>query len=488
MRNSVYVLTLASRANNLHPFAQTTTEIVGRIETHISRLTVQLRSRLKFHSKRGLLKLKYAVDHDFVRGFEVMNERTFSHVTDNFYQLTSLFRDMLTAYNTSVNGTDTDGVRLVGLREAWYVGTLRDLWKIRHLASRALANFTQVHAAFCNGTNIVNFRKSPERRYDSTYTWLEYLTESREQKYYGRLHRYTSRFVTNVDTLLQFNEDLYRHGVLPDPATCDNVMSDFEQWSRSYNYYRFLYEDRVVFGAQKNVQAVVDRFDRLNETFSSKVNDIKLMTESLRSQARVLNDTSLDTVRSAVTMAMQYLRDTGVRKLDIAAIVTSPAFREDLQKFVNFFRDLRGQGQRLLVEWHRFSAKYLAVWTNMLDEKALTDFYVMIHDDVNQLQHNDTARPHLAAILATMSGVRADVIANLTLEELNVLLNADFAVVDRPSLYDRLRLSLADVIDRNNLVTLLGEKADVFASTMDTFAADLERYQASVVIDGSFYK
>ena len=467
---------------------QTTTEIVGRIETHIGRLTDRLRPRLKFHSKRGLLKLKYAVDHDFVRGFRVMNERTFSHVTSNFYQLTSLFRDMLAAYNASVNGSDTDGVRPDGLREAWYVGTLRDLWKRRHLASRALTNFTQVHAAFCNGTSIVNFWKSPERRYDSTYIWLEYLTERREQKYYGKLHRYTSRFITNVDTLLQFNEDLYRHGMLPDSATCDNVMSDFEQWSRSYNYYRFLYEDRIVLGAQKKVQSVVDRFDKLNETLASKVNDIRLMIESLRSQARVLNDTSLDTVRSAVTMAMQYLRDTGVRKLDIAAVVTSPAFREDLQKFVNFFRDLRGQGQRLLVEWHRFSDKYLAVWSNMLDEKALTDFYVMIHDDVNQLLYNDTARPHLAKILATMSGVSADVIANLTLAELNVLLNADFAVVDRPSLYDGLRVSLGDVIDRNNLVTLLGEKVDVFASTMDTFAADLERYQASVVIDGSFYK
>ena len=173
--------------------------MVGRIETHINGLMRKFRARLKFHSKRGLLKLKYKIDHDFARSFEVLNERTLSHVTNNFYQLTALFRDMIAMYNTSAaNSTDVDR-----FREAWYVGTLRDLQKRRHLASRALANITQVHIAFYNGTSIVPFEASPGRRYDPAYVWVDYLKMSREAKYYSRLQTYTSRFIASVDTMLQ---------------------------------------------------------------------------------------------------------------------------------------------------------------------------------------------------------------------------------------------------------------------------------------------
>ena len=173
--------------------------MVGRIETYINGLMRMFRQRLKFHSQRGLLKLKYTVDHDFARGFAVMNERTFSHVTNNFYQLTALFRDMVAMYNTSAaNGSDIDR-----LREAWYVGTWRDLRKRHHLASRALTNLTQVHSAFCNGTRIVPFRNSPERRYDAAYVWVDYLKSPKEAKYYRKLRTYTSSFVANVEKLLQ---------------------------------------------------------------------------------------------------------------------------------------------------------------------------------------------------------------------------------------------------------------------------------------------
>ena len=196
------------------------------------------------------------------------------------------------------------------------------------------------------------------------------------------------KILNGYENLIKFckvNEDLYKHGVLSNRSTCEQLFSDFEQWCRSYNYYRFLYENRVVFRAQKNVQVPVDRFNTLNETLSNKVADILLTIESLRSQALVLNATSL--VRSAITMATLYLRNTSVHKLDISSVLTSVHFRDDLQKFVNSFRDLRSSGRRLRVVWRRFVPSYVGLWTNMLEEAALADFYAMIHSDVNEVQY-----------------------------------------------------------------------------------------------------
>ena len=442
--------------------------------------------RLQFHYKRGLLKLQYTVDHDFVRGFEVLDERTFSHVTSNFYQLTALFRDMVNVYNGTLNRAD--GPSLKRLREAWYVGTLRDLRKRRHLASRALANITQVHDAFSKGHSIIPFKASPGRRYDATYVCMDFLAYSEESKYYRKLRGFTTKFIVNVDMLLQFNDDLYRHGVLPNLTTFHKVSSDFEQWSRSYNYYRFMYEHRVVFRAQTNVKKTVSRFIKLNETLRTRVSDVMLAIETLRSQAGVFSATSLGTVRAGVDMATAYLQNNSALKSDLSQKLTSPAFRDYLQRLVTFFKDLRASGLGMAVGYRRFASSYIALWTNMLEEKALDDFYAMIRSDVVDILQNGTDRSHLTTVLAYMSSVSSDEFASMTPAQLDELLNADFVELNRTSKYEQLKRELTDIIDRNNIVTLLGDKVDVFASTMMTFVNSLSRFQDSTVVDGAFYR
>ena len=162
-----------------------------------------------------------------------------------------------------------------------------------------------------------------------------------------------------------------------------------------------------MFRAQKNVQETVDRFNTLNETLSSKVADIMLMIVSLRSQALMFNSTSLDTVRSAVTTATLYLMNTSVHKLDISSELTSVDFRDNLQKFVNLFRDLRSSGRRLFEDWRRFVLNYVGLWTNMLEETALADFYAMIHSDVNEVQYTVDFPIETNANSISISGVFA---------------------------------------------------------------------------------
>ena len=446
----------------------------------------KLRPRLRFHYKRGLLKLQYTVDHDFVRGFEVMDERTFSHVTSNFYQLTALFRDMVNVYNGTSN--NADGPSLKRLREAWYVGTLRDLRKRRHLASRALANITQVHDAFSKGRSIISFKASPGRRYDATYVWMDFLDSRNESNYFRKLRSYTTKFIVNVDMLLQYSDDLYMHGILPYLTTYHKVSSDFEKCSRSYNYYRFLYKHRVVFRAQGNVNKTVSRFTKLNETLRNSVSDVVLAIETLRSQAGVFSATSLDTVRSGVDMAAVYLRNNSALKLDLSHKLTSLAYRDDLQRLVTFFKDLRASGQGMAMMYRRFASNYIALWTNMLEERALGDFYAMVRNDVVEIVQNGTDRSHITTVLAYMSSVSSDVFAIKTRAQLNELLNADFADLNRTYKYDQLRLELAAIIDINNIVTLLGDKVDVFASTMTTFVNSLSIFQDSTIVDGAFYR
>ncbi len=131
--------------------------MVTTIIDDVKEIEKEMNVRIQFHKRWGLEKVKFTIEYDFQRGFEVINERTFEHVTANYLQLVEYIERVIQLAASSPPDA-------AGYREALYLIVDQQLFDKLTLCERALDNITEVHEAFLNGKRILTYKASPNRR------------------------------------------------------------------------------------------------------------------------------------------------------------------------------------------------------------------------------------------------------------------------------------------------------------------------------------
>ena len=464
----------------------------GAYSGHMARHTATLTPRLRYHDDRGLTSLLYIVEHDFVRGWTVFDERTFRLVTTGFFRLTALIRVLADAYaNTSA---DTNRTTLFAdtdrfLKASWYTTLANELAAKIYFANRAKNNLTKVHRAFSKGVPILTYTASPNRRYDMSYIYLPFLRHHRrETEYFNILIGHIKSLIKYISQLQQFNKDLYQTGSLDDDQSFHDALSRTEYYSRMYNYYRFLYESRVVHNCPAVVQKRIDAFRLRESTYRAICKEIDTTTSDVRTLAASFR-MSWARIRHVIhDLAGDFIENVTVTRLQLCEAVTSPQLVDDVQRFRTVYSDLRRVGQRLADLWRRYGAAHRALWASMLGERALDAFYLMMHHDVLRLLaggRNDSA---MVDTIATMLRTTPARVLSFTPDDLIAATNADFADINRTRFYRDMDDELATIAEENDIVALLGEEANEFTDAIEEFQRKSTSYIESTVVDSKFFR
>ncbi len=134
---------------------------VANITEALNESMSDLRMRVAFHRRWGLEKLQFAVEHNFIRGWNMMDERTFVFVTTNYQKIGDSMRYALPKIANETEGNIWRIPRFLQVES--------ELFQREILAKRALANLSSVFSAYHNATPLLNYKVTPYNRYDLSY-------------------------------------------------------------------------------------------------------------------------------------------------------------------------------------------------------------------------------------------------------------------------------------------------------------------------------
>ncbi|ELT93614.1 hypothetical protein CAPTEDRAFT_211309 [Capitella teleta] len=450
-------------------------EALYHAQIYIKRQISDIEPRMAFHLAWGLEKVEFTVANDFVRLWDVLDERTLAHVTTGFYQETTLFRASL---NESMHEARTESQR-----EFIYEANKRNLLTRNMLIRRALVNITLINVAFTTGTPDFCFKKSPHRRYD--HDWIPHDILSYEEKrntYYNSFVEYMNLLLHMIEIFSEINADVYFNRVF-DQEELEAAIATFEYRCRSYNLYRYKYYSRIVIPTWDKTKLRLSQFKKLRMTLYEKIDDMEIAIRNINILIESFNESAGASLANAVKFAYQYLYRSSERKHDIAISMNTKEISQDLVAFYTMCKDFRARAIIILDKWVEFNEAVLDVWSSMLYENWTKPFYHSIRRDIEQ--YHITGSYQLREIFKEILDL--DSLGNRTLQDLIIAMNADFVNINPDEFLLQRRQYYRHALEANNIIDIIGDSPDHFIKAFEALQSDLQTYLLSTVLNSEFY-
>ncbi len=437
-------------------------------KAHVKDELSQMKIRANFHHIWGLEKVKFIAEHDFTRGWTVFEERTLDYVTINYQEVAAYI------WKTIEMVKELDPSDII-TRKMLYITLDKDLYKKEVLASRALANITEAAHAFATGEPLLTYLASPGRRYDMSYITLEVVQSSPyfKEAYDVKLMKRTGQFLNETIFLRELIKPI-SVGEEVNETLIASAITRWESRARSYNYYKFIYTDRVMNAPGKYSDVLIETFNQLNETVWNEFDNLDRIVQKTISFLNKVDD-AWSMIVNLKNKSVNYLENKTATKTELAEAFTSKESDEALRTMALFFTEARSMSREMTEALGYLQYSYQDMWSSMLTEATLTNFYQMVYDDVMYSKQNNTFMLYIDGKFGYMIKEKAAWVRN-NIDEMYVRMNADFSITDVTAKINEISkmfddtqslFVISDVLEDNDVSFLkatysLNENLDIF--------------------------
>ena len=485
-RDLEMVNVLQNSVNDLESAVQLITRSLETLQTKINKNFSTLEQRIKFHKRKGLEKVLYIMEHDFVRGWEIVEERTLPYLTFGFFELRGSFRRAIEGMQEAMN--DTEQEQTLALSRWYYV---EDTFEERlAIVQRVFDNVTEVHESYKNGDPLLTFKSSLGRRYDMSWITVELLQavvdngSHNQDEIYDSFYHSLGRLNASIHSYLEMGRNFVETYSINN-RQWTSTDKHFRSACTSYNYNIFLYKERIVDGPVIVINDKIREFDLLNRSLYSAKDSLYLTVTLLLDSIAHVQNTSWASVNKSIGFAHQYLDDQGTNKTVLAEQFTSNGMMQTLKDMELFFSGLRSGGRSVEEKVQTLEIAIEHIWTNMLNEYTTAKFYAMVYDDfTNSATDPDFYLPYLANLL----GENTRKLARNTREEMEYRLNADFHTMNLTGKLDEVSTGFDHLQNSTNIARLIGIRDESFISNVHILVKSLAAFTRETQIDESFYQ
>ena len=457
------------------------TELLDKTLSEASGIKKYMFPRVFFHWDRGLDEVKYFIEHNFIRGYDVMKERTLGHVATGYHEF-------FTAFEKLINDTLTSNIGDVVFRDALLAIIDRDLYTRSDLILRALSNMSKLHNAYANAEPLLRFRSTIDRRYDHTYLDKEMVTSNKDEKtYYKKWDSYTRQLLEQLHLMKAIAYQAHGNNTI-DWEHFRKVGAMFEKRSRSYNYYLFMYGSRVITNPQTKIDAKIDIFLKLNETLVGHFKELDIEVEGLNTALRELKRSSFVKIQEAVELANDYLKNKSLLKTQVAERLTSKNLAEMFGQVKRFFVDIQSRARSVKGLWARIWDDIKTIWMNMVNEPSTKAIYEMMYNDTHDYLANRTEREDLVRFLASMLRISRDKLRELTPEEVLSATNGDFFTTNLEMKLNETSEYFMDVYHRLDILNAIHGKDEQFYDAFNSVQKTMSEFLRGNEIDVHFFR
>ena len=456
------------------------------LDQYIDDMFAVFDQRINFHKVKGLDKVQYIMEHDFVRGWTIIDERTLPYLSFGFYELRGSYRRIIQNLRDSQNGTEQE--RTIAL--AMWKQMENTLLERLDIYRRAYDNVTEVHEHYKSGHPLLTYRSSLNRRYDMTWITLQILhaiiddDTHNQDKFYETLVMRMNQINQTTHTYLDMGRT-FRDTYEIDDQLWDDTDWLYRKGCVQYNYHVFLYKERIIDGPVNIIKEKIKEFDLLNRTMEAAKESLLLARRLLGDHIQEAKTTHWATIRGALNDSLTYLNDTATNKTHLAATFTSKNMLQTIKDLELFFSSLRSGGQVIQEKIQALHYSVENMWTNMLTEYSTAKFYAKVYEDFVAFHNNsEFYLPYFAELL----GVDSSDLQNVSNAVLEYRLNADFAVTDVEDKSKSIQETFTNLDYRMNIARMLSINDENFAVSIDTYKNSLEDFLDQTEIDVEFYQ
>lgn len=416
------------------------------------------------------------MENDFVRGWDVFRERTLDLMTTGYQEITAY---LVRVAELLKQGQDAH------YQAAMLVEVDRILFEKRVLAIRALGNISESMHAYYNAYPLLTYKATPDRLYDMTYItpFVVRCSEYIDSEYFEKLYERTDSFFNLTERL----DDLMQQGKngTIDISKLRVLNEDFEAVVRSYNYYKYLLEERVIPAPVEYADEAIKRFEDLNNTMMDRYEDFQRKYNSL---VVFLNDvtSAWSRVQEVRFMADLYLNDTSRTKTELAERITSKQIRKDVDTINAFLSKVATESHELTESFEVFERSYAEMWNNILSEASLDGFYQAVNEHLNMARNNGTWLEYWKSKAAYMLDFKSSWVAS-NLDTVEKLMNADFVsltIESKAGDIEAISASLLPLFDVSESVVT----GQTFLKAMSDITASMEAYLEGSILSTDYYR
>ena len=324
---------------------------------------------------------QYAIQKNFLRGREAMEERTLTNVANAYgeFALLNYRRIQRLAYD---NSSSDEG------REELYKLTLDVLKTRQDICEMARANISLLLDAFINGTPIFNYKFEDLPRAHNPYIVPKALM-NHSMHYNHYMEKYVPKLRTNDFDILNRTLQMYQ-----DEASMAYENRTVNETTLHYVYERFQYACRtymfsksVVYslGIELPLQVITARladFDKEWGDFDKEVHEIKQNLNSLEELINTINNESFPIIDSVVDTLNNYTEHGTGSLMEIAKFLYSNETQFVMSKVRSFFREVRSRGQSIDDLANLVSKPVFAMWTMIIDDEDSFEYYNYTGNDL----------------------------------------------------------------------------------------------------------
>ena len=449
----------------------------------------ELLTRVEFHNRVALKGVEFIVEHDFVRGWEVIEERTLGIVTLGFYEIINSMDRFIHQSNSSSILSDGSG-DVSSVKDVLWLIIDADLANKLHIIQRAKRNITKVHNAYNTGKPIIKHKYSPEQRYDMSFIPLDIMhhDQKKQNYYYEQIIQGVEDYVDAIENLRHLGNVFLNDGTL-DRNSYEETKGKFISAAKALNYRIFQFRDGIVHKSLELVKEKISNFVSLNETLAKTQRRLKSLVDTTTMLVHSQKLTKWKHIKEAGIKCRGYLQDFNASKTELSEFLNSVKMQEDLIKLDHFFVSLRSTAVELLDLWAKMHQSYKDVFTSIVSESMTREFYTMLNNDTKQLiadpENNTEIFFPLLGPLLKMDELEFN---NTNVTDLLSLLNADVPDIDLDAEVQEIDEVFTKLMKQFDITKYIKDRDEAFLAIIKVLQDSFKLFSERNFLGFEFYR
>lgn len=389
-----------------------------------------LRLRLGFHTSVGLQGLRRSFVSGFADRFDLIRERALTPlVAGNYETISQLERTVKQLTFTSTTETIA--------RKVLYYVTDNQLSGKLETAIHALDNITKVYYSFLNPEPITAAKPiTPDGRYDPHLLPYGLLskTQNTMKTYYAGISENIAGLIENVLSLKAVLKDVYQSNSANE-TSFDQSRKTFIERTLHVKQFTSLFRQQIVQDCIDRIDSRIVDLAKINDTLTLESEFVAL---GIATQLGIVGSSYAEAYNDVFAFSrlmQQFLSDADVLKSSLTNSNTDVFIQSSaLASLMEILKSLQSKSADLRTHWAALEEAVRSVWTRLLREDLLRDFYTKIHSDIAEMTNNPKRIEQFQELLFQSStfGLAAShpKTPDYAPSDLYTLLNADVAVTN----------------------------------------------------------
>ena len=443
----------------------------------------ELKHRTKFHYDRGLKGEEYIIEHGFIRGWDVFQERAFHYVSLDFIGLPDTLK------RTLENAIQMVDIEDINTRKVIYLPVLDAFLSRLELINRAEEFMNKTDEAYRTGKYLQNYRLTPKRRYDLTYIHLPLLQIKAgiQEEHYLDFLKSLNMMRHGLAILMEVGEVFVESGLF-NASHFESGKDEFLAGGRKFNYRVFQFESKIVHAPLKEMQKRIADFEVTRRSLDENMQRTQTQMEGVKSLLRSMLDGAWVDIVNITNVSSRYLHDFNMSKTELSISVTSLDVEDSVRAASTFFNDIRLKTSTMQTGLMDLKVDYVNIWTKMLAEDSVKQLYAKIYEDCQDFLNDSERYDFFIEIFAPMLRRSESSTRQLMPKDIVTRMNGDFHVLQLAAVIDGLNEEFQRMQTFLDVGKHIGDSDELFLDSFRNYKAKMKSFLDSNNIDSTFYR